>query len=100
MAKGISLDEFKNQLDTDAQQRCTAQEKTIKDLYETVRVQEKTIKDLSETIVGEEDSIRILQNRCRSLSSGFLCDRCGMRNTCKSQNGLNMGDRKIREVEK
>ena len=92
MSQGINLEQFKNKLDTDAQQRCLNQEKTIKELNFTIKTQGKTIKDLNGIIEREEDSIRILQNRCKALSNGVFCDRCGMRNICKSQDGLNMGD--------
>lgn len=77
MAKGISLEQFKNQLDTDAQQRCLAQEKTIKELEAKIKTR--------------ENHIRILQNRCRVLSSGVFCDKCGMKDICKSKEGINTG---------
>ena len=81
MAKGISLEEFKSKLDTDAQSRCLNQEKTVKELY-------KQKEKLIELLKDKEVEITQLQNRCRTLSNGALCIFCGSKNTCKAKNGI------------
>jgi len=50
MSKGISLEEFKNQLETDSQKKCIAQEEAIQVLQEKVKKQ--------------QGWIEALQNRC------------------------------------
>lgn len=56
MGKGINLEEFRNQLDTDAQKRCLAQEKTIKELNSQLSQLKGLLKDRDKLIVQ-------LQNR-------------------------------------
>lgn len=75
MPKGISLEQFREQIETDASRRCIAQEKTIKELNEQ-------IKSLTSQIDEEADDIRALSNRCFALSHGLLCIFCGMRKRC------------------
>lgn len=74
MTKGISLEQFKNQLESNATKRCEAQEKTIKELHEQIK--------------DKDEWIRVLQNRCYTLSYGALCGHCGGKDNCKSKNGL------------
>lgn len=71
MAKGINLEEFKNQLDTDAQKRCAAQEETIRNLIKQ----------------NKEQNIEInqLQNRCWALTRGVMCLVCRARDRCKAK---------------
>lgn len=87
MAKGINLEEFKNQLDTDAQKRCIAQEKTIKDLHEVIKNNNQIIKQ-------QETLIMQLQNRCYAQTRGILCIFCGVKNKCEARNsrGVRQGD--------
>lgn len=75
MAKGINLEQFRNQLDTDAQQRCLAQEKTIKELNLQVNQFKGLLKDRDTLIIQ-------LQNRCFAQTRGLICLFCGCRNTC------------------
>jgi len=65
----MKLQELKVQLDTDAQQRCAAQEKTIKELHEQ--------------LVAKDNAIKALQNRCWALNGGVLCLWCGFKDDCK-----------------
>lgn len=60
--KGMNLDQLRTELDTEAQKRCRAQEKTIK-LMET------------EIKIMVEDAV-CLFDRCFSHTSGKLCDIC------------------------
>jgi hypothetical protein len=71
-AKGLSLEQLKSELETDAQKRCIAQENTIKDLHETIKKQEKLIIQL--------------ENRCFVYTRGLACLFCSERNTCKARN--------------
>lgn len=75
MGKGINLEEFRNQLDTDAQKRCLAQEKTIKELNSQVAQLKGLLKDRDKLIIQ-------LQNRCFVYTHGLICSFCGCRNTC------------------
>ena len=69
MGKGISLQQLKENLEGEAQTRCQAQEKTIKDLFEKIK--------------EKNDIIRVLQNRCYVQTRGTWCTLCGMKSTCK-----------------
>lgn len=73
MAKGISLDQFKSQLDTDAQKRCIAQENTIKELHSQV-------KQLRQLLEDRNIEIAALQNRCFVFQRGLLCGNCMIKN--------------------
>lgn len=77
MAKGLSLEEFKSQLDTDAQRRVRAQEETIKSLH-------AEIKDLREQ---RDKEAYFLFNRCMVQSKGFLCIFCGLKSRCVEVRG-------------
>ena len=44
--KGLSLDQLRDELDSDARKRCEAQEKIVKGQQEKIREQEATIKRL------------------------------------------------------
>lgn len=80
MAKGISLEQFKNQLDTDAQKRCLVQEKTIRELSSQV-------KSLNELLKDRDNLTTVLQNRCFALGGRVLCLFCGCKNTCTAYKG-------------
>lgn len=75
-SKSISLEEFREKLDTDAQRRCKEQEKTIRDLI-------AQNKQLYELLKDRQKDIQALQNRCYSYSRGLICLFCGMRNSCR-----------------
>lgn len=61
----MNLEEFKQQMNTEAQERCNQQEKTIKELHQK-------IKELRETV-------RIMQNRCFAQTSRLICMFCAYR---------------------
>lgn len=77
MAKGLSLEQFKEKLDTDAQKRCIAQEKTIKELNAQVEQYKGLLKD-------RDKMIETLQNRCFAQTRGVICFFCGYKNTCNN----------------
>lgn len=68
----MNLEQFRQQLSNDYQQRCEKQEITIKELHSTIAEQATTI--------GQ------LQNRCYVMSgSGAFCPICGFKDTCKAR---------------
>jgi DNA anti-recombination protein RmuC len=80
MSKGISLEQFRNQLEGDAQKRCEAQEKTIKELTERLKNTEELSKD-------KDHLIAALQNRCWVFTQGTMCHYCDCRWTCARYKG-------------
>lgn len=66
----MNLEEFKQRMNTEAQERCNQQEKTIKDLHAK--------------IAEQQNIIRSLQNRCYVQTGGVLCLFCGkeVKSTC------------------
>ena len=76
----LSLEAFRTSLDSEAQQRCKAQEATIKNLHGQV-------KQLRELLTDREEDLRVLANRCWALSRGSLCLFCGMRGHCWRDTG-------------
>lgn len=58
----MNLEEFKRQMNTEAQERCNQQEKTIHELHQK-------IKDLREMV-------KIMQNRCFAQTGGLICTFC------------------------
>lgn len=74
----MNLEQFKERLDTDAQRRCLAQEKTIKDLHEK-------LKDYKITQEKQSDYIRFLENRCFEHTRGVTCIFCRYKNTCQAR---------------
>ena len=85
MSKSISLEEFKNRLESDAtrkldnlEKRTMAQEKTIKETTEL-------LKEKIATIAEQKEIIDQLSNRCYALTSfGSLCVYCGIKKECKN----------------
>lgn len=75
--KGISLQQMKEQLEGDAQRRCEAQEKTIKDLHYEIKMKDVQIEK-------HLDTIRVLQNRCFAQTHGVICIFCEYRHECRS----------------
>lgn len=59
----MNLEEFKKQMNTEAQERCNQQEKTIKELHEQIK--------------GLQHTVKIMQNRCHAQTLGVLCMFCG-----------------------
>lgn len=77
MARGINLDQFRETLDTDAQKRCIAQEKTIKELHAQLKEKDALIK-------RQKYLILTLENKCYVGTKGILCIFCGHKKTCKA----------------
>lgn len=82
MAKGMSLEEFRNNLEGDAQ-------KKVKELEEKIAVQNNTINALAsekrhfhQTLEVKDKQMNNLFNRCRVYSSPHLCPFCGLRGEC------------------
>lgn len=71
----MKIEELRQQLDSDARKRCTAQEKTIHDLILRNKKLEERLKD-------RQDDIHALQNRCFAMTHGVMCIFCRMRETC------------------
>lgn len=72
MSKGISLEQFRNELEGDAQRRCLNQEKTIKELQTEIKEKDKLIQRL--------------ENRCFLTTRGTLCIFCFMKKDCTARN--------------
>lgn len=70
----MNLEEFKQRMNTEAQERCNQQEKTIRELHAK--------------IADQQAIIRSLQNRCFAQTRGLLCIFCGkeVKSTCPSFN--------------
>lgn len=77
MSKGISLEDFKKQLDSEAQ----ANAKRLKEHAD--RLAEELVKAKKKIESLEKDSY-FLYNRCRALSYGVFCPFCGLRDQCKT----------------
>lgn len=75
MSKGISLEDFKKQLEGSAQQKVEEQEKYIRQLEG--RLQKAKLK-----ILELDEEAYFLFNRCRVLSFGSLCQHCGLSQRC------------------
>ena len=77
MSKGLNLEQFRYQLDSDAQKRCDAQEKTIKELHET-------LKQRDEYIAKMDHRISTMENKCYVGHHGILCLFCMDKGICKA----------------
>ena len=77
MGKGLSLEQFKEQLETDATKRCAAQEKSIKELHETLKNRDEYIAALKHRIIT-------LENKCYVGTRGVLCIFCTDKGVCKA----------------
>lgn len=66
--KGMNLDQLRTELDTEAQKRC--------------RAQEKTIKEMEVQLIQRKDDTTFLANRCFVHTHGLLCSLCRMRDRC------------------
>lgn len=69
MSKGMSFEDFKTQLNTDAQARCIEQEKTI----------HKLIEELKE----KDHLIESLEKKCFVGTYGSCCSHCLHNISCK-----------------
>lgn len=74
----MNLEQFKNEMDTDARKRCEQQEATIKKLHEENR-------KLSEDVIAMKKTVHQIQNRCHALTLGAMCRFCGFFETCNSR---------------
>lgn len=75
MSKGISLEDFKKQLEGSAQQKVEEQEKYIRKLEG--QLQKAKLKNIE-----QDKEAYFLFNRCRALSQGTLCQYCGLSQRC------------------
>lgn len=75
MSKGISLEDFKKQLEGSAQQKVEEQEKYIRKLEG--QLQKAKLKNIE-----QDQEAYFLFNRCRALSMGTLCQHCGLSQRC------------------
>lgn len=75
MPKGISLEQFREQLETDAVRRNAAQEKTIKE-------QAEQIKSLRAIVLDKNHAVLMLSRRCKALTHGLICDCCDIKGHC------------------
>lgn len=78
MAKGLSLIELKNELDTEAQKKVLKLEQMICELKEHNT-------NISEVLASRNKLIGQLQNRCKALTQGSLCMVCGLKNECNTR---------------
>lgn len=87
MSKGLTLEEFRAKLETDATKRSDAQEKTILEQAERIRVLEKLLKEDEDQMVIMNQDLLVLTNRCFVMGKGTLCLFCEL-NSCKCKNKL------------
>lgn len=75
MSKGMSLDEFKNALASDA----TIENEKLKEELETTKSKaDEKIKDLENELTEYKEWCRQLSNRCYAQTGGALCMSCGI----------------------
>jgi sensor histidine kinase YesM len=79
VAKGLSLEQFKDILDTEAQKRCREQENTIKNLI-------GQNKRLIELVKDKEKELVQMQNRCYAMTRGAICIFCNCKDSCQVRN--------------
>lgn len=79
MAKGMSLDEFRNALASEATEK---NENLEKELAALKRQKDEEIKDLKEDLEQYKTWVKQLGNRCYALTCGMFCLRCGI-HKCK-----------------
>jgi len=75
MAKGLSLDEFKNALSSDA---IVENDKLKKELHNLKNDTSKQIKELTEENKQYKDQCRALGNRCYVFTQGAMCLNCNI----------------------
>lgn len=75
MAKGLSLDEFKNALSSDATME---NEKLKKELHKLKNDTSMQIKELTEERNELKDQCRALGNRCYVFTQGTMCLNCNV----------------------
>lgn len=68
MKKGLNLEEFKKEFDSDYKRRCEAQAKTIR--------------EQREELYEKEEHIRSVERRCYELSHGKFCRSCDSKKNC------------------
>lgn len=79
MAKGLSLDEFKNALSSDATME---NEKLKKELHKLKSDTSKQIEELTEENKQYKNQVRALGNRCYVFTQGTMCLNCNVE-TCE-----------------
>ena len=75
MSKGMSLDEFKNALASDA---TIENEKLKEELKSSKDKADEKIKDLENELAEYKEWCRQLSNRCYAQTGGALCMSCGI----------------------
>jgi DNA-binding transcriptional MerR regulator len=75
MAKGFSLEQLRDQLETDATRRNASQEKTI-------REQNEQIASLKKRITVQTIAVAAMSRRCRALTHGLFCRFCTVSSDC------------------
>jgi len=75
MSKGLSLEDFKKQLDSDAQQTVITQKGQIEEL-------EKKIERQQRKIYQQNEEAYYLFKRCSALTSNTMCQYCGISQRC------------------
>lgn len=69
MKKGLNLEEFKKEFDSDYKRRCEAQAKTIREQLDEIK--------------EKDDVIYFTQTRCHELSHGKFCRSCDGKQFCR-----------------
>lgn len=82
MSKGMSMEEFRNALSSEATVENEKLKETISKLEEENTSLKSNINELNETIKNQEADINILSNRCMVQTKGLLCLFCKI-NQCQ-----------------
>lgn len=82
MKNGMSLEELRNNLEGDAQQKVLKLETRVKHLELEYHDMLKARNSLHEEIIIREKESYYLFNRCRALSHMTICPFCGIRGRC------------------
>jgi len=82
MAKGMSLEEFRNNLEGEAQNKVKELENHINLQANSLNAQEMVIRHLKGNIEKKDKQMNSLFNRCRALSGQTMCPYCGLREQC------------------
>jgi hypothetical protein len=87
MAKGMSIEELRKSLESDA----TKQLDELKTENENLTAANKYLKahggEQLEKILEQQKIILQLENRCIALSGGVMCDWCGLKVSCPHSPG-------------
>lgn len=81
MSKGMSLQQFKKALESDATIQVETQKKIINGLNKQIKEKEEKIKEL-------ENRFQIMCNRCMAHTQGLICLYCGYKEDCNMYKGV------------